>query len=79
MSLTSVVLPVAPLYAGIGPSKVKVPAEYIMTDGCGLANGDFFAALADALRSEWYIHTTTVQVRINGSKVGSLVNIENIH
>ncbi len=56
---------VAEAYVG----KKKVPAEYTMTDGCGLANGDFFAALAENLSSEFRVFPTAVQVRINGAKV----------
>ena len=45
----------------------KVPAELIMTDGCGLANRDFFEALQNQFK--WSSFPTAVQVRINGAKV----------
>lgn len=61
----TMIITVAEAYVG----KKKVPAEYTMTDGCGLANGDFFAALAENLSSEFRVFPTAVQVRINGAKV----------
>ncbi|KAI0089888.1 RNA dependent RNA polymerase-domain-containing protein [Irpex rosettiformis] len=48
--------------------KTEVPAECTMTDGCGLANGDFFAALIETSSLEWRIYPTAIQVRINGAK-----------
>ena len=40
-----------------------------MTDGCGLANANFFKALHEKFR--WDAAPTAVQVRVNGAKVSS--------
>ncbi|KAI0344209.1 hypothetical protein BDW22DRAFT_1392606 [Trametopsis cervina] len=46
--------------------KAKVPAEYTMTDGCGLANANLFRLLQETFN--WDTYPTAVQVRINGGK-----------
>ncbi|KAI0706226.1 RNA dependent RNA polymerase-domain-containing protein [Cytidiella melzeri] len=53
---------VADAYVG----KTKVPSEFTMTDGCGLANGNLFSLLCECFR--WVTYPTAVQVRINGAK-----------
>lgn len=55
--------PVSAAYHGKG----KVPSELIMTDGCGLANYDFFHELQLQFRCETV--PTAVQIRLNGAKV----------
>ena len=56
---------VSPKYSG---KQDKVPTELIMTDGCGLANREFFEALQKQFIWDSQV-PTAVQVRLNGAKV----------
>ena len=60
---------VSPLYKG---EYRNAPTDMIMSDGCGLANANFFKTLQDQFK--WDTYPTAVQMRINGAKVSHQAN-----